>query len=257
MDARHPEFSSDSSVAIGLVLRGQSYQGTFEYSVVSETHAGKLEEQTSNLLESILYRPLPLWSVWRVLLAGFFVYFVSLSVWQGWVWDLSVSRLSSIHHGQIWRILTAQFQHADSRHLLSNLLPFIGVGWLLWGYFGVIAFPIAPIAMGALANFVAIFTYPIHVNIVGISGTVFSMAGLWAMLYVKNDVRFSVPKRAIRALGFLLVLFFPLSLEERVADRVHILGGALGLLIGFIGWGRIKPQIVNSQKSSSKRVRVL
>lgn len=257
MVAKPLDLKSDSSIAIGLVLRGKLYQGTFEYTVTSETHPGLRPERSSANQENILYRPLPLWSIWRAATVGLFLSFVSIAVWQGWIWDLSVSRMSSIHQGEFWRFLSAQFQHADSRHLLNNLLPFVGIGWLLWGYFGVVAFPIAPVALGTLANFFAVFTYPVHVKIIGVSGTVFAMAGLWAMLYLKNDVRHSLPKRAIRALGFLLVLFFPLSLEEHVADRVHVLGGALGLLCGYLGWGTVRPQSVSNQNSSSKRVRVL
>ncbi len=257
MAARHPDTHSDEPVAIGMVLRGKLYQGTFEYSVHSETRAGQRINPLPKISENVLYRSLPLWSIWRVLIVGLFVSLISIAVWQGWAWDLSASRDSSIFKGQIWRLVTAQFQHADSRHLLNNLLPFIGVGWLLWGYFGVIAFPVAPVALGAVANFIAIFTYPAHVKIIGISGTVFAMAGLWAMLYLKNDVRYSVPKRAIRAVGFLLVLFFPLSLDEHVADRVHVLGGVLGLLCGYFGWGQVRQQLVSNEKSFLNRVRVL
>lgn len=257
MDERHPEASASSSSAIGLVLRGKSYEGVFEYSVHSETHAGQFPDIEGNGPETVLYRSLPLWSIWRVTLMGFFVILVSVSTWQGWLSDLSVSRLSAIHQGQMWRVLTAQFQHADSRHLLNNLLPFIGVGWLLWGYFGFLAFPVIPVLLGGIANFIAVFTYPVEVKIVGISGTVFAMAGLWAMLYLKNDVRYTIPKRVVRALGFLLVLFFPLSLEEHVADRVHVLGAALGLLVGYVGWGNIRQQRPSNLQNSAKKVRVL
>lgn len=257
MDAQLPEQVTESANEVGLILRNKVFQGTFEFTVSVSVQSGVVSGNSENAREAVFYRPLPLLSVWRILVVGFLVAAISAFVWQGWLPDLSVSQLSALQQGQLWRTLTAQFQHADSRHLLNNLLPFIGVGWLLWGYFGAFAFPVVPVAIGTLANFVAILTYPAHINIVGISGTVFSMAGLWAMLYIKNDVRYSVPKRFVRALGFLLILFFPLSLEERVADRVHLLGALFGLLFGYIGWGNIRAQRVSNPKSSARMVRVL
>lgn len=111
------------------------------------------------------------------------------------------------------------------------------MGWILWGYFGLWAFPVVPILAGAFANLVAVFTYPPDVHVIGLSGTVFAMAGLWSALYIKNDFRYSVGKRILRAAGFILILFFPLSWEQNISDRVHIFGGLSGLFAGFFRLG--------------------
>lgn len=256
MGERLPE-QPDASPLLGLVLRGKSYQGVFEYTVEHESSAGLRATKTVNGQEQIFYQILPLKSLSGQIGYASLVVAGSVGVWQGWLPDLSVSAWAVFQQGELWRCFSAQFQHGDSRHLLNNLLPLVGLGWLLRGYFGVIAYPLMPLLLGALANALAVLTYPPETRVVGISGTVFAMAGLWAMLYVKNDVRYPRAKRVLRSLGFLLILFFPLSLDPRVADRVHVLGALLGLLVGFVGWGGIRPERPNSRSSSSERVRAL
>lgn len=255
MDARCPE-EDPGPEHYGLVLKGQTYQAVFSYTVDK-----RVEPATVSPLgtpdSQVFFRALPLRSLYSILVNALIVAFVSIGVWQGWFIDLSASGIAVFQEDEYWRLFTALFQHGDSKHLLNNLLPFVGLGWLLWGYFGYLAFPIVPLFAGTLANLMAVPTYPPQVHLVGISGTVFAMAGMWCALYVKNDDRFTVNKRILRAMGFVLVLFFPLSLEQNVADRVHILGGLLGLAFGSLGWGRLLPQRLSERKSSLGRVRLL
>ena len=259
MAARHPEAVQDSCDAalVGLVLKDNTYHDIFEYCVEFRVEAWRPAAQTESEAAKLLLKPLPWWSFASALCYALSVVFISNAVWMGLWESLSVSRMSAFIDGEIWRIFTAQFQHADAKHLVNNLLPFVGIGWLLWGYFGFLAFPVVPIFLGAAANFFAILTYPLNTQLIGLSGTVFAMAGMWAALYIKNDFRYPVNKRILRACGFLLILFFPLSLEQNVADRVHLLGACLGFTAGYFGWGRLLPHRVSELKSSARKVRVL
>ncbi|MEY3901498.1 MAG: hypothetical protein RL189_804 [Pseudomonadota bacterium] len=255
MVAKHLEEETPEH-QLGLVLKGSVYQATFEYRVDRSESPWVHVPQDSLNAAKLLMRILPLKTLSTSLLYATIVAMISIFVWSGAIASLGVSRNLLFLEHDWWRVFSAQFQHADSKHLLNNLLPFVGLGWLLWGYFGLLAFPLVPVLAGAVANFVAVLTYPPEVQVIGLSGTVFAMAGLWAALYIKNDFRFTVGKRVLRAAGFILVLFFPLSLEQNVSDRVHILGGLAGLAAGFSGWGKIRPQVVSAQKSSAERVRV-
>ncbi len=256
MGAKHLD-DEPSSSGIGLVLKETIYQSTFQYEISREvtpwvrTHSDQLNAS------KLLMRALPLKTLMTSLVYAGIVAMVSIFVWQGSFSPLAVSWNSVFQEGEWWRVFTAQFQHADAKHLLNNLLPFFGLGWILWGYFGFWAFPIVPILAGAFANLVAVFTYPPDVRVAGLSGTVFAMAGLWAALYIKNDFRYSIGKRILRTGGFILILFFPLSWEQNVSDRVHVLGGLAGLAAGFLGWGRLRPHEITARNSFAEKARAL
>ncbi len=256
MDAPSPE-QEFGSERYGLVLNGRTYQALFSYTVEERWEPGPAQNVVSDAREKVFFRSLPFKSVSPILIFAFSVALLSFSVWEGWIPNLAVSQSLVFGQSEYWRIFSALFQHADAKHLLNNLLPFVGVGWLLWGYFGAMAFPVVPLLLGAVANFIAILTYPPQVLLVGISGSVFAMAGMWSALYIKNDYRFSVGKRVLRALGFILILFFPLSLDANIADRVHFLGGVLGFIAGYLGWGKLQPERISAQKNSAGRVRAL
>lgn len=255
MGARHLD-EEPSSSGTGLVLRDNIYQATFDYEIERNIAPWQIPRTDSINSAKLLMRALPLRTLIISAVYAFTVAMISYFVWLGWFESLAVSRNSLVEDGDWWRIFTAQFQHSDSKHLLNNLLPFVGLGWILWGYFGFLAFPAVPVLAGALANLAAVFTYPPDVNIVGLSGTVFAMAGLWAALYIKNDFRYAVGKRILRAAGFIVVLFFPLSWEQNVSDRVHILGGLAGLVAGFAGWGRLRPREIIAKNNSGEKARV-
>jgi rhomboid protease GluP len=245
-----------SSYGTGLILKDKTYQSTFEYQI--ERTVLPWERPRKDYINSskLLMRALPLKTMLISIVYALIVGMISFFVWQGWFDSLAVSWNSLIQKAEWWRIFTAQFQHADSKHLLNNLMPFVGLGWILWGYFGFLAFPVVPVLAGAIANLLAVLTYPPDVSVVGLSGTVFAMAGLWAALYIKNDFRFGIGKRILRAAGFVLVLFFPLSWEQNVSDRVHIFGGIAGFAAGFAGWGRLRPHEVSVPSSSEEKARV-
>src|SRR5690606_8376699 len=48
---------------------------------------------------------------------------------------LAASKNTVFHDGEIWRLLTALFTHADVAHLLANTPLFLIFGWLLHAYF--------------------------------------------------------------------------------------------------------------------------
>lgn len=255
MAEKHLEYE-DVDAHLGLVLKGSIYQATFEYKIDRSLTPWVIQRVDNFNASKLLMRPLPLKTMSVSLLYAMIVVMISVFVWEGLFRSLSVSQVGVFQSGEWWRLFTAQFQHADAKHLLNNLLPFVGLGWLLWGYYGFAAFPLVPVLSGAVANLIAVLTYAPDVQIVGLSGTVFAMAGLWSALYIKNDFRFSVRKRVLRAAGFVLILFFPLSLDQNISDRVHVLGGLSGLAAGFMGFGKLLPQRINEQSSFSRTARV-
>ncbi len=134
-----------------------------------------------------------------------------------------------------WRPWTACFAHADVAHLLSNLFLFVIFGRFLSGHFGAVLFPLWAFVLGGIANLIVLPTYPSEVSVLGASGVVNVLGGLWLSLYFMISRQYKMSGRIVRTLGVALVLFAPQEFRPNVAERVHAAGLVCGLVFGF-GW---------------------
>lgn len=136
--------------------------------------------------------------------------------------------------GEYWRALTALFTHADEGHLASNLLPLMFFGWLLYGYFGPLFFPVLPIALGIASNVITTSLYHPDVALVGASGMVYAMMGLWLMLYWRFDRGRPWAERTLRMAGFILMMVVPQGTDPQTSVLAHASGFLLGLGVGAV-----------------------
>ncbi|MGE0173279.1 MAG: rhomboid family intramembrane serine protease [Oligoflexales bacterium] len=170
--------------------------------------------------------------------AVFYFLAVAASIvhWRVPTWSeyLPVSQQSAFHRHEFWRLVTALFVHSDLVHLLSNTPLLIIFGWLLYGFFGALAFPIAAIAVGTLANALTVAFYPPEVWLIGASGMVYGMVGMWLTFYVALEKAYSVPMRIVRAVGFILVLLFPTTFEPTTSYLAHTFGFVLGVVAALV-----------------------
>lgn len=134
--------------------------------------------------------------------------------------------------GEYWRAVTTTLTHADALHLAANALPFGALSYLIYGYFGPLAHPVATLATGSLVTAAVLATYPPEVQLVGASGLVYLMAGTWLTLFLLIERRLSLGRRLLRATGFGLVLLAPTALEPLVSHRAHAAGLVAGLALG-------------------------
>jgi rhomboid protease GluP len=144
---------------------------------------------------------------------------------------------------QLWRLWTTLFAHADIAHLLSNSLLFFILGYFLIGYFGAFVFPIAAFAFGGLTNLIVLKTYPSQVDLIGVSGVVYWMAGAWLALYFALDRKRSYAQRGLRITGVALGIFMPASaFDPAISYAAHFVGFLIGILFGviFYFWNRSK-----------------
>lgn len=168
------------------------------------------------------------------------VAFIIVVVTQaGWMWPrfgdlLTVSGASVFGEGQYWRPWTACFAHADIGHLLSNLLLLVVLGRYLVGHFGLFIYPVVAFVLGGFANLVVLGTYEPSVEILGASGVVNVVGGLWLSLYFFISRQYRMGSRLVRTFGVLGLLFLPQEFRPHVADRVHFAGLVLGLTFGTI-----------------------
>lgn len=148
---------------------------------------------------------------------------------------MPASRFEVMEQHQYWRLWSTLFAHADPGHLLSNSLTFFVVGYFLIGYFSLWFFPITALAIGGLTNWLALWTYPPEVRLIGISGVVYWMAGAWLVLYFFLDLTRTRTQRALRSLGVALAIFMPSSaFDPSISYITHLIGFFLGVASGAV-----------------------
>ncbi|WP_375418322.1 rhomboid family intramembrane serine protease [uncultured Hymenobacter sp.] len=147
------------------------------------------------------------------------------------VWGSNVSSLTL--PGQPWRLLSSQFVHAGTLHLLVNMLslwllglliePRIGPGRLLLGY----------LACGVGGALASLWYHRQGINSVGASGAIFGLYGVQLVLLLGRAVPLNKSdRRAMLALVTYLVLSNLLSgLSGAIDNAAHIGGLLTGLLL--------------------------
>lgn len=148
---------------------------------------------------------------------------------------LPVSGEAVFQRHEWWRIWSACLAHADIAHLASNLLLFVILGRFLGGYFGYWLFPFWAFFLGGLANLIVLPSYPPDVSVLGASGWVNVLGGLWLALFFGISRQYRMAGRWLRTLGVGLLLFAPQEFRPQVAERVHMAGLVAGIIFGA-GW---------------------
>jgi membrane associated rhomboid family serine protease len=133
-----------------------------------------------------------------------------------------------------WRFLTAVFAHASGSHLVYNLFALIFFGLIVEKIIGSKKFLILFIFSGIIVNLVSVNFYA---RSLGASGAIFGIIGCLTALRPRLIVwAFSLPMpmfiaTMLWAAGDLLGIFIPI---DNTANLAHLVGLALGLLIGVI-----------------------
>ena len=156
--------------------------------------------------------------------------------WMDWrrAQDLWPASRDAVFHRAEWsRTFLSILAHADPRHLLSNSLLFFVFALLLAGYFGPLAFPIAPLAVAPVITALTVYAYSPDANLIGASGMVNAMVGEWLVLYWLTARNLRGRLRTMRALGFALMTLVPETIDPERSDLAHAIGFALGVAIGF------------------------
>ena len=187
------------------------------------------------------------------LMASLNVFIICLGTifyWMGpdaWTQLLPSVNAEVFQHGQWWRIFTAIFVHADLEHLLSNMLMLWIFIFFVYGYFGARIFYFAFFLAG-LANAFAIATYKPDVELIGASGLVYLLGGLWLVLYFFIQRQYSVLHRFLRVFGIALVLFSPSSFIPSTSYRTHAIGFFMGIVLGVFYFYKNKEKIRSHEK---------
>ncbi len=155
----------------------------------------------------------------------------------GWRWPifgalLPVSGAKVVEQFEYWRPWTACFAHADLAHLLSNMFMFAILARFLGGHFGYWIFPFWVFFLGGIANLIVLPSYLPEVQVLGASGVVNVLGGIWLSLFFFVSRQYRWKGRILRTLGVGLLLFAPQEFRPQVAERVHMAGLFLGIAFG-------------------------
>ena len=135
---------------------------------------------------------------------------------------------------EVWRAWTTLFAHADLQHLLSNVFLFFILGIYLISSFGMFMVPMNALFFGGVTNILVLKTMPVQTSLIGASGVVFWMGGVWLTLFFLIDRRRSVTHRALRSIGVAIMLFVPSeAFDPNVSYKAHLVGFLLGFLWAF------------------------
>ena len=171
---------------------------------------------------------------------------MTLLYWSGpqWLADLLPAVQAPVFkQGQLWRVFTATFVHADIQHLLSNIYMLWIFGFFVFGYFGFSVFPVASFFLAGVVNALAILTYAPETHLLGASGLVYILGGFWLTLYPLVQRQYSVGSRLLRVIGIALVIFLPSTFVPTTSYRAHAIGFSVGVLMGLWYFRKHREQI--------------
>ncbi len=134
-----------------------------------------------------------------------------------------------IGQGEFYRLFTATFAHGDLDHLLSNSLMLVFLSYFVYSFYGPLIFS-ASFIMSAIINLATITYLGGDSTLVGASGMVYFLWGLWLALYVAIQKNLSLPSRLLRVGALFLVLLIPTTYSPSTSYFAHYFGFALGAL---------------------------
>ncbi len=146
--------------------------------------------------------------------------------------------------GQLYRLLTSMFVHANLAHLAGNMFFLLVFGLRAEEMFSLPEYLLVYFLGGLAGNLLSLWLLsPLTVS-VGASGAIFAMFGAVA-IYARRSIRQSV----VQALIYAFVLLF-LSTGEGVNIFAHLGGLVGGLIIGYVLATRRKPEASYSYQYS-------
>lgn len=178
-----------------------------------------------------------------------------------WSWQPGhaglLSASAELVYGQheYFRLFLSPFLHADIVHLLANSGLFFVFGVLLRNYFGPMTFPFLSLIGAWATQALALLTYDPGVRLIGASGMVYFMAGLWIILFFRYANYLTILQRLMRSTAFILVVLLPTQIEANVSYRSHAIGFALGLFLGWLAMPWTKPVPMTEEEKARGKMK--
>ncbi|MCB1112427.1 MAG: rhomboid family intramembrane serine protease [Chlamydiales bacterium] len=158
-------------------------------------------------------------------------------------WNFSAPMFEKIGKGELWRLITPCFLHADIFHILFNMLWLVVLGRQIEPRLGVIRYIILIVLSGIISNTAQYLMS--GSNFIGFSGVVCAMiAFIWTRQKVAPWEGYQLQAMTrifialfILAIFGLQILFFVLDIlniatvSAGIANTAHIVGAVIGFLL--------------------------
>jgi len=157
------------------------------------------------------------------------VFFILFNILLGVEYLLLFSQINSkVFEGQIYRLFTSMFLHADIIHLFSNMLALLIFGTSVENNFYKYQFLLIYFVSGFLGNIFSLFLLPYDSISLGASGAIFGLIGAVFVFFAREDKSFIV-------FGLIYLVFFIfMSLAPGINLWAHLFGLLGGLILGYL-----------------------
>jgi rhomboid protease GluP len=132
-----------------------------------------------------------------------------------------------VFNGEIWRLFTAMFVHADIVHIFGNMLFLFIFGLRAEDMFDIKEYLAIYLLSGLAGGLLTLFFWPLNTLSVGASGAIFGVLGA-TIIYARRSIGQSI----ITALMYAFFLF-AINIGPNVNYLAHFGGLVTGLLMGY------------------------
>jgi rhomboid protease GluP len=162
-----------------------------------------------------------------ILINSLLFLFVNLFLGDELLFVVAQNNDAILVHGEIWRLFTANWFHANIFHLLSNMVGLLIFGLMLENAVSKWQFLLIYFCSGLAGNIASLLLAEPYVNSLGASGCIF---GVLAASFIVNR-RFDP---AAVGLGIVFSIFFVLlSIAPQVDTWAHAFGTLAGIILGY------------------------
>lgn len=139
---------------------------------------------------------------------------------------------SAVLEGEIWRLFTSIFMHADFLHLLSNMYGLFVFGVTVESFFTKKQYLFAYITCGFIGSVFTLLLFPPDTISIGASGAIFGLMAISFMILARRDSR-------VFLFGLIyIIISISNSFQPGIGTWAHIFGFLTGLLFGY--WYNLK-----------------
>ncbi len=155
-------------------------------------------------------------------------YFI-INVGLGQDYVILLSQINvNVYEGEVYRLFTAMFLHADLLHLFNNMIFLFLFGVGIESNYRRIEYIVIYFMSGFIGNLFSLFLLHLNDISLGASGCVFGLIGAAIMSYIRYD------KSAVLFGAIYLMFFLFQSIGPEINIWAHLFGGLFGLLFGYL-----------------------